>query len=144
MHSVYLNVEKGEVFIVADWAFAKAEDLLFEKEDEEESSGISVEDVEEEIVYALDILENDDKYFELPDRFEINEYSMMEDFCDTVSDENKAQNLFNALRGKGAFRRFKDMVIALDVEDDWYAYKTQRYRQLAIRWCEGNGILYEE
>ncbi|MGX2957941.1 UPF0158 family protein [Peribacillus sp. JNUCC 23] len=46
--------------------------------------------------------------------------------------------------GKGAFRRFKDVLIDLNLEEEWYSFKESSYRILAIRWCEDQGIEYIE
>jgi hypothetical protein len=48
-----------------------------------------------------------------------------------------------SLQGKGAFRRFKDNVILLGIEKDWYSFRDERYKQFAIEWCQENDILWE-
>ncbi len=55
---------------------------------------------------AYDIVESFDKYASLPTSFDIHEYDMMERFCYSLSDQKKQDILLNAIRGKGAFRRF--------------------------------------
>ena len=46
-----------------------------------------------------------------------------------------------SLRGKGAFRRFKDTVFYLGIRDDWFAYRDKRFREIAERWCVDNNLL---
>ncbi|MFB9762566.1 hypothetical protein [Ectobacillus funiculus] len=41
----------------------------------------------------------------------------IEDYCRTVSDHVKRDTLLRAIKGKGAFRRFKDKIIDLDIEE---------------------------
>ena len=36
------------------------------------------------------------------------------------------------------------MTLKVDLEDDWYDYKDQRYREIAIEWCEENNIEWRE
>lgn len=86
---------------------------------------------------AIDVIENFNNYEELPTQFEINEYEMMEDFCFTLTD--KHQNiLLNGIRGRGAFRRFKDTVHDLGIAEEWYRYRDECYKRIAIKWCEHN------
>ena len=57
----------------------------------------------------------------------------------------KAQEeLAYAIRGKGAFRRFKQSVRFHGLEQRWYDYLAQAYRDLAIRWCAEEGLEYTE
>ena len=44
--------------------------------------------------------------------------------------------------GKGAFRRFKDSVIRLGLDQRWYQWRDEAYKKKAIEWCEENGITY--
>jgi hypothetical protein len=56
---------------------------------------------------AIDVVENFEYYLELPNKYDVNEYEIMEEFCLTVSDQRKQDSLLRAIKGKGAFRRFK-------------------------------------
>src|SRR5262249_30285346 len=68
---------------------------------------------------AGEILETE-HYLPLPDRFEIHEYSIMERFCLSVDDEDIRDDLCNAIRGRGAFRYFKDRIHAYGIAEEWY------------------------
>ena len=39
---------------------------------------------------------------------------------------------------------FKDKIYQYDIEDQWYDYKGQKYKDIAIEWCEENNIEYQE
>ena len=52
--------------------------------------------------------------------------------------------LARAIRGKGAFRRFKDTVYDLGIDQQWYDFQAAAYKRKAARWCEENGIEYVE
>jgi len=97
----------------------------------------------ENIKAAADIISTDD-YIRLPDDYEIDDYSIMEDFCYSIEDEELSEELLYAIRGNGAFRMFKEKIYQYEIEDDWYDYKDQRYREIAIEWCEENNIEYNE
>jgi hypothetical protein len=87
-----------------------------------------------------DIEESFDEYIALPGKYEIDEYSMMEEFIDSLPEGRKQDELYDAIRGRGAFRRFKDEVNELGLEKKWYKYRDDAYEELAIEWCEENGI----
>ena len=44
----------------------------------------------------------------LPTQYEINEYQIMVGFIDTIDNEKLKTELQRLIKGKGAFRRFKD------------------------------------
>jgi hypothetical protein len=80
---------------------------------------------------------------ELPSRWEIDEYDMMAEFTDSLEDGGKRAMLSETLRGRGAFRRFKDMAIGLGLIQDWYDYKDRAYGRIASEWCKDNQIEVE-
>src|SRR5919197_6025412 len=85
-----------------------------------------------------------DHYLPLPDRFEIHEYSIMERFCLSVDDEDIRDDLCDAIRGRGAFRRFKDRAQVYGMAEEWYRYRDAALRERAVEWCEAHGIDYTE
>jgi hypothetical protein len=52
--------------------------------------------------------------------------------------------LLNVINGKGAFRRFKDKLIDIDMEKEWYAFREESMKQFVKEWCEESGIEYME
>ena len=131
----YLHTRTGEVVSVT------TEELRAAEEDE------PLEDFPEwqhdAIRIAKDIIETD-SYLPLPDRFEINEYRIMEQFCLSVDDEDMRDDLCDAIRGRGAFRRFKDRIQAYGIAEDWYQYRDAALRESAMAWCEAHEIPYME
>lgn len=81
-------------------------------------------------------------FLRLPSSYEINDYQIMTTFADSLQ-KNERERLASALRGRGAFRRFKDTVRRLGRAEEWYAFRDAAHRQLAIDWCEENGVEYE-
>ena len=92
----------------------------------------------------MDLFENEADYIELPDQYEINEYSIMEDYCYSIEDENLRNVLCNAISGKGAFRRFKDTISRFDQKDHWYFYRHKALGQVARDWCKVHELPYLE
>jgi len=52
--------------------------------------------------------------------------------------------LKNAIRDSSAFRRFKNAIRYHDLEREWYAYREQAFRKIAIDWCVEHGLEYTE
>lgn len=78
----------------------------------------------------------------LPTQYEINEYQIMVGFIDTIDNEKIKTELQRLIQGKGAFRRFKDYCFESNIIQDWYKYKEQKYKEIAIQWCKQNELEY--
>ena len=99
---------------------------------------------EEKIIPGEEAEEYDDyDLIELPDKSDRDDYRTMERFINTVKDETAAEWLANAIKGRGAFRRFRGTLERFHLTSDWYDYRDRCIRVLAMRWCEDNGIEYE-
>ncbi len=83
-----------------------------------------------------------DEYISFPTKYSIDEYSIMEKFIETIEDEKLYNQLCIAINGSGAFRRFKDTCINFDIIDNWYKFREEKYKELAIQWCKDNNIEY--
>ena len=95
---------------------------------------------QDNIRIARDVLENENNYLALPTKFDFNEYQIMEKFSLSLQDPKASELLYRLIKGKGAFRRFKDTAHTLELSDEWFAYRDAALRQLAIDWCESNQI----
>ena len=95
------------------------------------------------IQQAGEVLFSDD-FRELPTKFEIHEYKIMESFCYSVEDEALSRRLLNGIRGRGAFGYFKDIIYEFEIEKEWYTYREQAFKEIAIDWLETNNIAYTD
>ena len=68
---------------------------------------------------------------------------MMVDFIDTIENLEIKNNLQKLIQGKGAFRRFKDYCFEMDIIQDWYKFRDEKYKEIAINWCKENNIKFE-
>lgn len=131
----FLNIRTGEFTTLSSDELGAAEE------------GGTLEDMPEwqqEIIQkATDVLFTDD-YRELPSKFDIHEYSIMEKFCYTVEDDELSDRLLNSIQGRGAFRYFKDTIHQYGIADDWYDYREQAFKKIAIEWLESNNIAYTD
>jgi hypothetical protein len=98
------------------------------------------------IEYAGEIEEDDDED-EDPERWlwvdcvgSRDAYGDMESFIDTVDDPGRADRLSIAIEGRGAFRRFKDVLARWPEElERWFAFSEERQRGRARAWLAGEG-----
>ena len=133
--SSFLNLTTGEVVSITDEELRAAEnDEPLEDFPEWQHDALRI---------ARDIVETD-HYLPLPDQFEIHEYQIMERFCLSVDDEDIRDDLCNAIRGRGAFRYFKDRIHAYGIAEEWYRYRDAALREIAMAWCEAHGIASTE
>ena len=133
--SAFLNLTTGDVVSITDEELRAAEhDKPLEDFPEWQHDAIRI---------ARDIVETE-HYLPLPDRFEIHEYQIMERFCLSVDDDDLRDDLCDAIRGRGAFRRFKDRMQLYRMTEEWYRYRDAALREIAMAWCEAHGIPYTE
>ena len=85
-----------------------------------------------------------DRFLRFPTKFEIHEYRIMEDFVEALPTGQVKQELANAIRGRGAFRRFKNSIRYHGIEQLWCDYLENAYREIAIRWCREHDLKYIE
>lgn len=134
----YINRKTGELTV-----FTEEDDYALNRLDD----GESIEELppwQQEIIPKLrEIMESDD-FIELPSQFEIHEYSIMEDFIYSLDDGLMKDDLLNAIRGRGAFRMFKDKIFDYNIRDDWFNYKNNALKKIAIDFLELNEIPFED
>ena len=70
----------------------------------------TLEDWEEETLAEARKAEASEDFVQLPDKYEIHDYAIMERFCHTIKDGAFREDLLDAIRGSGAFRRFGRMI----------------------------------
>lgn len=82
-----------------------------------------------------------ERYVHIPYQGPDAGYRDMAEFIDTVTDERCRDMLDVAIRGKGAFRRFKDVLSDNVTERDrWFAFQKERIHVRIRRWLEGEDI----
>ena len=84
-----------------------------------------------------------DRFQELPTKFEVHEWEIMKDFSLSVESGSIREDLLRAIRGAGAFQKFKDTLRQHGIESGWFAFRTEALRQMALSWCEENQIVWE-
>lgn len=99
----------------------------------------------DEVEIARAIVEDQgNRFIEPLDKSDFHEYGHMEEFIDTVRDRRIASALARAIKGSGAFRRFKDTLYHFGMQDQWYEYREKAMKEFVIEWAEENDLVYED
>ena len=127
----YVNKRTGETVSISD------EEI--EAIDSEEPLEDYPEWQQELIQVAREIRDSPD-CIELPSKFDIHDYAIMERFCRSQEDSELRETLLDLIHGSGAFQRFKDAINEYDIVRAWYEFRRDSYRDIAIEWLEGHEI----
>lgn len=69
------------------------------------------------------------------------QYRWMERFIPMVGDAEIQKRLSSAIDGKGAFRRFKDVLMSYAAERErWFAFRSERLRVFMEAWLSAHGL----
>lgn len=129
----FINTKTGEVFTLTREEIGAAED--------EKPLNKFPEWQRENIEKAISIIEDENGiYVDFTLRNDYNEYEIMEEFIGTLEDYHIREKLYEAIQGRGAFRRFKDGIIEHGVHKQWYNYKESKIKELVIEWCKEQDI----
>ncbi|OGO24271.1 MAG: hypothetical protein A2144_06185 [Chloroflexi bacterium RBG_16_50_9] len=91
------------------------------------------------------IEEDFERYERIPKAESHEGYQDMVDFIATVEDEHLAELLEVAINGKGAFRRFKDVLLNYPAERErWFKFKDERMEERALEWLDDIGVTLSE
>lgn len=134
--SSYLNTRTGEVVLISDYDMRAAE------------NNEPIEDFpdweKDQILVAREIMAETGDYINLPSKYDIDEYRIMEDFCWSLEDIRKGEFLHGLIGGPGTSRRFKDALYKYGIEEDWYKYRSDALKEIAVEWCRENDIEFDE
>lgn len=118
-HSYYLDLETGKIIFISEFMDTEEAEELNEKV--EEGFG--------------------KRYISIPNESPEEGYENMEEFIETVKDLNLKEKLCIALDGRGAFRKFKNLLIDYPKERErWFKFKDGRLMERVKEWLEEEGI----
>ncbi|MFC3282651.1 UPF0158 family protein [Litchfieldella rifensis] len=130
----YINRDTGELV-----SFTDEEAQLAEAEDIDDSL---VPEWQQEILPKVREVLGSEAFVQLPDKFDFHEYRVMERFCLELDDSELQEELLDAIRGRGAFRRFKELIHIKGIDKAWYAYRERELKAFAAEFLEAEGISY--
>lgn len=134
MSEWYLDTREGKIECIPS--------ELSSPEFHDEDEGADLPDWEKELVPIVEAIEaGNDRYVPVPEIPSREEYDLMERFAETVSDPALRRLLDVALDGKGAFRRFKDVLYDYPEEQDrWFKYRNAAMEEHVREWLDEIGI----
>ncbi len=135
MSESFLNIKTEQVCMFTDEELRAAENNV--------DLSDSAEWYCEAVASAKHYLENQDDFLSLPEKYDFNEYRIIEKFIARVVISKQSAMLSQSIHGKGAFRRFKTMLEKLGLIDEWYKYRGQQLRKFVEFWCKENKIDFE-
>jgi len=129
--SYFLDRRTGEIEMITDevWSAAENEDLISE-----------YPEWQRELILKAREIQTTDHFIELPGKSEINSYKMMEQFCHEHPIPRIRETLSDAIEGKGAFRRFNDLISNLGIQNEWNRFENRCFEDMAVEWLEAEGI----
>ncbi|PAV28071.1 hypothetical protein CIL05_18355 [Virgibacillus profundi] len=69
-------------------------------------------------------------------------YDVMLKFCDKQKPAI-TEKLARVLEGRKPFRNFKDKVIELGMEEQWYSFEQNEAKEVIMKWLSDHSLLYE-
>ncbi len=146
----YLDLETGQVVSVNGETRQQLEALLELMDAETMEAIMDAIQTEEAPDWQKDSLRDavlvefgfNSRFIEIPQADSREGYEVMEAFIETVAQSHLQELLQVAIRGKGAFRRFKDVLAAHPQERErWFQFHDERLHQRVLDWLETEGIL---
>jgi hypothetical protein len=155
--AAYLDLETGEILFVSDDARRELEevydtlpdDVNSMSDDEQRAAFLAALEeygpinVEEEELEEADAVERGlgTRFVGLPEADTQASYRDMEAFVETATTPRLQQRLERAIRGRGAFGRFREELSDVPGEEErWYAFKQERLRDRIRAWLEAERI----
>jgi len=133
----YLDKETGKVIFLLE------ETSRYAEEEKDENLRERLPDWQKkDIKVAQDILfKNPDGYIYIPEGSPSNGYQLMVEFTETIEDDLLREKLNIALDGKGAFRRFKNVIADYpDYREKWFTFRDDKINKKVIEWLNSMGI----
>ena len=117
-HEYYLDLETGEILFLSEYGDDKETEKLRDRIDDKP-----------------------ERYERIPKVESYDGYRDMEDFIAAVEEQHLVELLEVAINGKGAFRRFKDVLARYPEERErWFRFKDERMEQRALEWLDDIGV----
>ena len=115
-----------------------------EKGDEEALSDVPDWQKDEVEIARAIVADSGKRFVTPPDKYEFHEYRQMERFIGTVRNSEAADQLWQAIKGKGAFRYFKDTADRLGLLNQWFQYRDDAMKEFVVDWAADNNVPYED
>jgi hypothetical protein len=138
-HVSYVDVEDGKVLTVE-------RSLLSSMEEGDEEAVGDVPDWQKAEVEIAKAIAQDagGRFVRALRKYDFHEYRHMERFIGSLDSSNDADQLWRAIKGKGAFRYFKDTAQRLGLLEKWFLYRDDALKEFVIDWAGDEKIAFED
>jgi hypothetical protein len=148
----FLDLHTGEVIALSEDILSEVGARLYEGDFDEIGDNVEYVEfseepnlpcwMEDEVELVLEVLlDGNGRYALIPKRYSIEAHQVMVEFLETVEDSVMKGELTIALNGKGAFRRFKNVLISYPKERKrWHGYNAKAMEKVIIEWLKSLGI----
>jgi len=148
----YLDLETGRIVQIMQEIAGELEEIYEEIYDEDGNRIATLEDYlqqrddpdwQKEMMLEADRIEQGygTRYIRVERDEPYDDYRTMERFVDTVNDARLRERLWDAIEGRGAFRRFKDLLARHpQVEEEWFEFKDSWLQKRVADWLEFHDI----
>jgi len=142
----YLDLETGRIIPIMQEIAWELEEIYAEIYDEAGNRIVTLEEYlqqrddpkwQKEMMLEADRVEQGygTRYIRVERDDPYGDYQDMERFIGTVKDERLRERLWDAIQGRGAFRRFKDLLARHpQVEEAWFEFKDARLQRRVSSW----------
>ena len=135
--SAFFNFLDNKIVVITDSEIQKAKKITIAEIKELSEADVEFMD------QALDIVKSGE-YIQLPTNYDIFEYKIMESFCNDIEDEEIKETMIKDIVGRGAFSRFKESIYKNNIEQEWFIFRYDTLKQIAIEWCIEERVKYRE
>jgi hypothetical protein len=148
----FIDLETGDVISFSEEILSEIKSRLYDSDSDEIEEDIEYVEfdeepdlpdwMEDEVEMALEILlDESGRYVRIPERTPPKAYKSMADFIETIEDSFLREKLSRVLDGKGAFRRFKSVLIDYPKERKrWHGYNAKVMKKEIIEWLSSIGV----
>jgi hypothetical protein len=130
----YLDPDTGEIVTATEEARRLAE--------EREESQDNLPEWQREMVRKVRAMLASSRCLQLPDRFRIHEWSIMNEFAEAQHSKQVRQELLETIHGAGAFRMFRSTIRRLGIEKSWYRFREEALAEIARDWLGAQELPY--
>jgi len=148
----FFDADTGEVISFSEEIIRELTSRLYDNDYEEIREDIEYIEFDEEpdlpewmldeVDLMLEVLLNrEERYIRIPERGKTAAYQSMTNFLETVEDPVLIEELSRALNGKGAFRKFKDVLIHYPKERKrWHGHNAKAMKREIREWLHSIGV----
>jgi hypothetical protein len=148
----YLDLETGRIVLIMEEIAWELDEIYDEIYDEDGNRVVPLEealqqrgnpDWQDDMMLEADRIRQEygTRYIRVEGDDPYSDYRDMERFIGSVGDDRLRERLWSAIRERGAFRRFKDLLARHpQVEDKWFEFKDAQLQKRVANWLASHDI----